>query len=119
MGELSEDLSTVAVDGLGHAGEPWQHAVIVDAHLARGVPPSCVAEHVTAEDQANPVPRQRLVDLDELVGDLARHAGGGFGCAGTDDAIGCRDLPDSAGLEKHAGGHGRRWYPFIPALLLV
>jgi len=47
-----------------------------------------MAEHVAAQDQADPVPGQLRVDRNQLVGDLTAFARGRLGGAGTHDPIG-------------------------------
>ena len=107
MGELRKDLAPVPVDRVHQTGEPRQHAVVVDANLAGRVPAPRMAEHVAGQDQADLVRRERLVDLDEVVGDLSRVCGGRLRRAGANDAIGGGDTPDPARLEQDAR-HGRR-----------
>jgi hypothetical protein len=87
VGELREYLPAMAVNSLGEAGEPGHHAVFVDAHLARCVLASRMAVHVAAEDQANPVSSEILIDCDEFVGDLPGFSGRGLGCARSDESV--------------------------------
>ena len=110
VGELREYFSAVAVHGLDQAPEPWQHAVLVDAHLAQRVATSRIAEHVAAQDQTNLVSSQLLIDFDQLVGDLARVARSGFRGACPDDSIRGGHRSDPAGLKQDSGRHGRRSY---------
>ena len=86
--DLREHLAAVPVHGARQPGEPGHHRVGVDPDLTRSVAAARMAEHVAAQDQADPVPGQLRVHRNQLVGDLTAFARGRLGGAGTHDPIG-------------------------------
>jgi len=55
--QLREHLAAVTVHRRREAGQARHHRVVVDTGLPRRVAPSGVAEHMTAQDQTDPVAR--------------------------------------------------------------
>ena len=100
--ELGEDAAAVAVDRAGEPGEPVDHRVGVDPDLPPAVAPARIAEHVAGEDQPDPAAGQGLVQVEELVGDLAAGAGHRFRCRSPDDPVANLDRADRAGFEQRS-----------------
>src|SRR6478752_448630 len=117
MSELREYLSAMPVHSLGETREPWHHAVLVDADLARCVLATRVAVHVTAEYQTDPVSSEILVDLDESVGDLPSFSCRSFRCARSDDSVRDCERTNSTWFEQASRRHGRGSYPSLTQML--
>src|SRR5262249_17407600 len=80
--------------------------VVVDAGLARCVLAARMAIKVAGDDQPHVVACERLVERDELVGDLTVRARHRLGGAGPDESVPRLDGADAARLQDR--GHAAR-----------
>ncbi len=100
--ELGEDLRSVAVGDVGPASESRDHVVLIGAALTRSRLASTVDVQVAGDDQRRAAGRDRLVEIEQVVDDVAVVARPGLRRRALEETAGHLQLSDPERLEQDA-----------------